>query len=95
MAKDLGQDELRRFARLGAQARLEQLEEERRAILRAFPGLAATVARQKKSAPAEASEPAASVKKPRRKRRKMSAAEKKAASERMKKYWVERRKAKA
>ena len=37
MATQLSNEELKRLARLGAAARLAQIEDERRAILRAFP----------------------------------------------------------
>jgi hypothetical protein len=89
MARQLSDDELKQFAKLGAQARLEQIEVERRAILRAFPGLAAA-----KPAAAEAGEARAKAQAPSkktRKRRKMTAAEKKASSERMKKIWAARK----
>ncbi len=88
MASELSNAELRRLARLGAQARLEQIEEERRAILRAFPGLSLTAARQGQSGQKAAE---AAPKKKARKRRKMTAAEKKAVSERMKKFWAARK----
>jgi len=87
MAKELTQVELKRLARLGAQARLEQLDAERRAILRAFPGLSLAVAREGQAGPAAGAAP----KKKARKRRKMTAAEKKAVSERMKKFWAARK----
>jgi hypothetical protein len=87
MAKELSQVELKRLARLGAEARLEQLEAERRAILRAFPGLSLAAARQGQAGPAAGAAP----KKKARKRRKMTAAEKKAVSDRMKKFWAARR----
>jgi hypothetical protein len=97
MAKEPGKDFLQRLARLGAQARLQQIDEERREILRAFPGLAAAVARQKPAEPAAVAEaPAAAGKTApakRRGRRKMTPAEKKVASERMRKYWAEKKKA--
>jgi hypothetical protein len=86
MATELTQVELKRLARLGAQARLDQIEAERRAILRAFPGLslqapAAGGARAAQAAP----------KKKGRKRRKMTAEERKAVSDRMKKFWAGRK----
>jgi hypothetical protein len=91
MAHELSNDELKRLARLGAVARLEQLEAERQAILRAFPGLAAG-GRQRPAAPAVPGEPPAGApKKKTRKRRPMTAEQKKAASERMKKYWAARK----
>lgn len=86
MAKELSQVELKRLARLGAQARLAQIEAERRAILRAFPGLSAAPAHEGQAGP-----PPSQPKKKARKRRKMTAAEKKAVSERMKKFWAARR----
>jgi hypothetical protein len=93
MANELSMEELKRLARLGAQARLGQIEDERRSILRAFPGLTATAARQK-PAQAGAGQPAVAEttkKKGRRRRRKMTAAEKKVVSERMKKFWAARK----
>jgi hypothetical protein len=76
---DLNHEQLRRLARLGAKARLEEIRQEEAAIRAAFPDLfgarAATRAK-------------------RRGRRTMSAAARKAVSERMRKYWADRRKAK-
>jgi hypothetical protein len=89
MASELSKAELTRLARLGAQARLEQLEAERRSILRAFPELSPTAARPGAAGAAKAAE--APPKKKARKRRKMTAAEKKAVSERMKKFWAARK----
>jgi hypothetical protein len=86
MASELSKAELNRLARLGAQARLEQIDAERRAILRMFPGLSLAGGRQVE---AKASE--AAPKKKGRKRRKMTAAEKKAVSDRMKKFWAARK----
>ena len=88
MAATLDRQEMYRLARVGAEARLRALEQERAQILRSFPGLKAGA-----SSPASAqshSAPAAPV----RRRRQMSAAERKSVSQRMKKYWAERRKAK-
>lgn len=76
--------ELRRLARLGARARLDQLEQERAAILRMFPDLGRGGA-STATAPAG---PAAG-----RRRRRLTAAERRAISERMKAYWAARRKA--
>ncbi len=90
MAKELSQVELKRLARLGAQARLAQIEAERRAILRAFPGLSFAPARGGQGGPADGHAEARPKKKA-RKRRKMTAAEKKAVSERMKKLWAARK----
>jgi hypothetical protein len=80
---NLNQEQLRRLAQLGAKARLEELREEEAAIRAAFPDL---FGRGRQGARAVAA--------PRRRRR-MSAANRKAVSERMRKYWAERRKAKA
>lgn len=91
MAKDLSQVELTRLARLGAEARLEQIDAERRAILRAFPGLSLAAAREGHAGPAAGKAGAAPKKKARKPRRKATAAEKKASSERMKKIWAARK----
>jgi hypothetical protein len=81
---NLSQEQLRRLARLGAIARLEQLQQEEAAIRAEFPEL---FGRGRRSASSTAA-PAAR----RRQRKPMSAAQKKAVSERMRKYWAERRK---
>lgn len=86
---DLNRDQLQRLARLGAQARLEELRQEEAAIRAAFPDLFRGRARGRTAA---AGAPAKTV---RRRRRGMSAAARKAVSERMRKYWAERRKAKS
>jgi hypothetical protein len=83
-----------RLAKLGAQARLEQIEGERRAILNMFPDLAPARRGRRPGRPAAAPESRAAAAKPARKRSRMSAAARKAVSERMKKYWADRRKAK-
>lgn len=85
MAKDLSKDDLRRFARLGAMRRLEDIRTEEAAIRSAFPELFRGGARPAAAAPAKART---------RKRSNMSPAMRKAVSERMKKYWAGRRKAK-
>jgi hypothetical protein len=84
--RGLSIDRLRELARSGAETTLKQLRAEIIAIERTFPELAIpktrrTVAKWTKTAS--------------RRTRKMSAAAKKAVSIRMKKYWAERRKAKA
>jgi hypothetical protein len=84
LVANLNTEQLRRLARLGAIARLEQLKQEEAAIRAEFPEL---FGRGRRAAPAE-------VAKPRRRRRKMSSAARKAVSERMRKYWAERRKSK-
>jgi len=93
VAKELSKDVLNRLARLGAQARLDELDAERRAILRAFPGLgggrkAAPSAGEPKTAPAKPAKKS-------RKKRNISPAARKAASERMKQYWAAKKQAQA
>ena len=80
-SQELESSELRRYALVGAQARLEAITSELEAIRRAFPELASRNVR------AAAAGDAAS--RPRRGR--MSAAQRKAVGERMKKYWAARR----
>ena len=84
---NLHQDQLRRLARLGAVARLEQLREEEAAIRAEFPELFGG-----RRANGQAKEGGA---RKRRRRPAMSAAQRKEVSERMRKYWAERRKASA
>jgi hypothetical protein len=72
--------------RLGAQARLNQLQSEMAAIRRAFPGLGRG---PRPAADGEGGGPR------KRRRSRMSAAARRAVSVRMKKYWAARRKAKA
>jgi hypothetical protein len=79
-------ERLRDLARSGAETMLKQLRAEIIAIERTFPELAIP---QKRRAVREA------LQKVRRRVRTMTAAERKAVSERMRKYWAERRKAKA
>lgn len=79
-------ERLRDLARSGAETVLKQLRAEIIAIERTFPELALP---QKRRAVRDALQSA------RRRVRTMTAAERKAVSERMKKYWAERRKAKA
>jgi len=85
---NLNQEQLRRLARLGAVARLEQLREEESAIRAEFPELFG--GRRGNGRAAEKEAPARA-----RRRRAMSAAQRKEVSERMRKYWAERRKASA
>jgi hypothetical protein len=82
----LNTEQLRRLARLGAIARLEQLKQEEAAIRAEFPEL---FGRGRRAVIADVPKPGR-----RRGRRKMSSAARKAVSERMRKYWAERRKAK-
>jgi hypothetical protein len=85
LVANLNTEQLRRLARLGAIARLEQLKQEEADIRAEFPEL---FGRGRRAASVDVARPA------RRGRRKMSAAGRKAVSERMRKYWAERRKAK-
>ena len=87
----LDREGLRRLARLGAVARLEQLRSEEGAIRAEFPELfgGARGARGRRRS-SKAAAPRA-----KRARRPMTAAQKKAVSRRMKKYWAGRRAAKA
>lgn len=87
----LSQDQLRRLARLGASARLEQLRQEEAAIRAEFPDL---FGRRRKE-PSDVAGTGQAGGAGRRRRAAMSAAGRKAVSERMRKYWAERRKAKA
>jgi hypothetical protein len=83
-SQGLESSELRRYALVGAQARLAAITSELAAIRRAFPELAngnvgaATATGDSKVAS-------------RRRRSRMSAAQRKAVGERMKKYWAARR----
>ena len=84
MAKGLGAERIRELARSGAEAALKQLRAEIIAIERTFPELAQGQRAIRQS-----------LKKAKKSGRKMSAAARKAVSARMKKYWAERRRAKA
>ncbi|HTI40657.1 MAG TPA: hypothetical protein VL693_02440 [Vicinamibacterales bacterium] len=87
----LNQEQLRRLARLGAIARLEQLHQEEAAIRAEFPEL---FGRGRRAGAANGQAAASAEGRGRRRRRGMSAAQRKQVSERMRKYWAERRKAK-
>jgi len=82
----LSAERLRELARSGAEAMLKQLRAEIIAIERTFPELALP---NKRRAVRQA------FQKARKRVRTMTEAEKQAVSERMKKYWAERKKAKA
>jgi hypothetical protein len=86
---NLNQDQLRRLARLGAGARLEELRQEEAAIRAEFPELFGRGRRR-----AAVADNAAGGRR-RRRRKAMSPAARKAVSERMRKYWAARRKEKA
>jgi len=83
---DLNREQLQRLARLGAQARLEELRQEEAAIRAAFPDLFGGGRGRHAVATSGSTR--------RRRRRGMSAAARKAVSDRMRKYWAERRKEK-
>jgi len=85
---NLNQEQLRRLARLGAIARLDELKQEEAAIRKEFPDI---FGRGRKIAGGKAAAAGTS----RGRKRAMSAANRKAVSERMRKYWAERRKARA
>ena len=96
MTNQLSSSDMRRYAVVGAEARLAEITQEADAIRRAFPELVGNGAGRsggQRSAPSptaghdESGEAAA----PRRKRRGMSDAQRKAVGERMKKYWAARR----
>jgi hypothetical protein len=72
--------QLREFARVGAEARLKAISEERQAILTVFPELGDGAAPGRRAA-----SPAAAAA---RKRRGMPAAQRKAVGQRMKRYWA-------
>ena len=89
---NLNAEQLRRLARLGAMARLEQMRAEESAIRAEFPELFGRGGRRADGTDNATAAPAA--KRRRRRRPAMSAAGRKAVSERMRKYWAERRKSK-
>jgi len=86
MSKSLTPERLRELARDGAGLALQRLRAEIIAIERTFPELA--IARKRRAL-------RRSLKAATNRTSKMSAAARKAVSERMKRYWAERRKAKA
>lgn len=86
----ISQLELRRFAIVGARARLAAIEAEAAALVKSFPEL-----RKDDKGESKASKTVSSTSAPvRRRKNRMSAEGRKAVSERMKRYWAERRKAK-
>jgi len=85
-AKGLSTDRLKNLARRGAEVALEELRAEIVAIERTFPELRLSARRRALGR---------SVRAATSRTRRMSAAARKAVSARMKKYWAERRKARA
>ena len=94
MAKKLTSAEMQRLARIGAAAKLAQLERDIAALKRAFPGLKphespASAASADGAARPDPGQPS----RRRSPRPPMSATERNAVSDRMKRYWDARRKA--
>ena len=97
---NLNQEQLRRLARLGAMARLQELQAEQAAIRAEFPELFGRGGGRQGAGGGGRHDGAAGRREGARKRRRraqpaMSAEARKAVSVRMRKYWAERRKAKA
>jgi hypothetical protein len=88
--------DLKSYARRGAEARLRELADEAKQLLKVFPDLSASFDEDelplnfilRKGARTQVT-----ATRVRRRRRTMSAAQRKAVGERMRKYWAERRKA--
>jgi hypothetical protein len=89
----LARFDLKSYARRGAQARLRELAEEAKQLLKVFPDLSASFDEDELPLNFILRRGARKAATGRR-RRKMTAAQRKAVGERMKKYWAERRKAK-
>ena len=87
---DMDLNELRRLAQIGAKARLQELDQERAALLRSFPGLRRFASQSEPAADTATAKAAGAAPRKRRQPR-MSAAARKAVSVRMKKYWAQRR----
>src|SRR5262245_39044742 len=81
--QQLGSSELRRYALVGAQTRLQAITLELAAIRQAFPELA--------NGNVGVASATGATKVASRRRGRMSAAQRKAVGERMKKYWAARR----
>ncbi len=94
MANTLNRQEVKRFALIGAQARLDELQAEIASLVKAFPELAGRAV-TKRGRTAAVAAPAAATKRSRKRAKfNMSDDQKKAVSDRMKKYWAARRKEK-
>ena len=85
--------DIRRYALVGAEARLSEMAQEVDAIRRAFPELRETRGPRRREAAAEqvSGGESGTPARGRRRRSTMSAAQRKAVGERMKKYWAARR----
>lgn len=91
----MDRNDLRRLAEIGAGHRLAELDQERAALVRQFPGLKGpSTTSSRKAKPSNGGVGAVGSKAPRKRRSAMSAAARRAVSARMKKYWADRRKAK-
>jgi hypothetical protein len=88
---NLSPEQLRVLARLGAAARVQELQQEEAAIRAMFPDVFGG-GRQARERGEDGRAPGTTR---RRRRARMSPAARKAVSERMRRYWAERRKAKA
>jgi hypothetical protein len=88
VATELSKDDMRRFARLGAMKRLDDIRKEEASIRASFPELFSG-ARRRGAAKTPAKNAAKAV--ATRKRPPMSRAMRKAVSDRMKKYWAGRK----
>ena len=94
----MAQFDLKSLARYGAKARLRELADEAKQILKVFPDLSASVDEDElpiNFIVRRGARKAATTTPVRRRRRKMSAAQRKAVGDRMKKYWAARRTAAA
>ena len=95
MAKGLTSTDFHKLARMGAAARLAELEREMALLRKVFPGLKAASPDAAPAAAAPALPARLTARASKRGRKKpMSASERKAVSERMKRYWADRRKSK-
>ena len=92
MPTGLSPSEIKRYALVGAQARLEELRREQTELLRAFPDLASGRAVTSNVTRSTLAPP--NGKRARRQVYNMSAAARKEVSVRMKRYWAQRRKEK-
>jgi hypothetical protein len=96
MPNTLSRVEVKQFALIGAQARLDALNAEIASLYRAFPELSrGKVKTAKTTAAAATSETPRKGRGGRKRNWNMSDSQKRAVSERMKKYWAGRRKDKA
>ena len=95
MSRGLSTSDINKLARIGAAARLSELEAEIAGLRRAFPGLVSASGAKASATPAVRAVAAGSNRKSKPGRKHpMTAAERRVVSERMKKYWAERHKTK-